>query len=64
MKKNPKDESIQRMRNALEQAKTNLKIASENDDKEEVSYWSKQVRLQEAILKRVLGSGLKKYKKQ
>lgn len=64
MKKNPKDESIQRMRNALEQAKTNLKIASENDDMEEVSYWSKQVRLQEAILKRVLGSGLKKYEKQ
>lgn len=60
MKKDPKADSVSRIKNNLEQAKVNLKTANENGDKEEVSYWSKQVRLHEMILKRVLETGLKK----
>lgn len=48
-----KKESIERIKNQLEQAKLNLKLASEHDDKCEVRNWSKQVRLIQAVLQRV-----------
>lgn len=48
-----KKESIERIKNQLEQAKTNLRLASEHDDKCDVRFWSKQVRLIQAVLKRV-----------
>jgi hypothetical protein len=55
-----KKDSIERIKNALEQAKTNLKAASEQGDDDEVKYWSKQVKIQMAILQRVQGMGSKK----
>lgn len=54
MKKNDRKESIERIKNALEQAKTNLKTASESGDQEEIKYWSKQLQIQKVILQRVL----------
>lgn len=48
-----KKESIERIKNQLEQAKTNLRLASEHDDKCDIRFWSKQVRLIQAVLKRV-----------
>ena len=60
MKDKDRKESIERIKNNLEQAKTNLKTASESGDDEEVKYWSKQVRIQTAILQRCQALGLKK----
>lgn len=48
-----KKESVERIKNQLEQAKTNLRLASEHDDKCDIRFWSKQVRLIQAVLKRV-----------
>lgn len=49
-----KKESLERLKNNLEQAKLNLKLATQNNDLCDVKYWSKQVRLQSAVLQRVL----------
>ena len=48
-----KKASLERMINNLEQAKLNLKLATQNNDKCEIKYWSKQIRLQTAVLQRV-----------
>jgi hypothetical protein len=48
-----KKASIERIKNQLEQAKLNLRLASEHDDKCEIRAWSKQVRLIQAVLQRV-----------
>lgn len=55
-----KKESLERIKNQVEQAKLNLKLASENNDVCEVKYWSKQLRLIQAILQKVQGIALKK----
>lgn len=54
MKKKDRMESIERIKNNLEQAKTNLKTASESGDDDEIKYWTKQIRIQTVILQRVL----------
>lgn len=48
-----KKESLERIKNQLEQAKLNLRLASENDDKCDVKYWSRQVRLIALVLQKV-----------
>jgi hypothetical protein len=48
-----KKESLERIKNQLSQAETNLKTASTEGDQKEISYWSNQVRLIRAILKKV-----------
>lgn len=55
-----KKASIERMINNLEQAKLNLKLATQNNDQCEIKYWAKQIRLQTAVLRRVQEMELKK----
>lgn len=47
-----KKESIERLKNHLEQAKLNLKLASESGDNCEIKNWSKQIRLIQNVLQR------------
>ncbi len=60
MKEKDRKESIERIKNNIEQAKTNLKSASESGDDEEIKYWSKQVKILTVILQRCQGIALKK----
>lgn len=48
-----KTDSLENLKNQLEQLKTNLKQATIEDDKEEIKFWAKQVRLTELVLKRL-----------
>jgi len=48
-----KSDSLENLKNQLEQLKTNLKQASSEGDQEEVKFWSKQIRLTELVLKRL-----------
>ena len=60
MKEKDKKASLERMKNNLEQAKLNLKLATEHNDQCDIKYWSKQVRHQTVTLQRVLGLESKK----
>jgi len=53
-------ESCERIQNQLEQAKLNLRLASESGDNCEIKYWSKQARLIQQTLKKVQEILLKK----
>lgn len=48
-----KKDSIERIKNQLEQAKLNLRLASEHGDNCEIRNWSKQIRLIQSVLQRV-----------
>ena len=49
-----KDDPLENLKNQIEQFKINLKQANQEDDKEEIKFWSKQIRLNEIVLKRLL----------
>jgi len=55
-----KKASLERIKNQLEQARLNLRLSSESGDNCEIRYWSKQVRLIQAILGKVQGISPKK----
>lgn len=55
MKDKSKTESLDRLKNRLEQFKLNLRLASQHNDTCEVKHWTKQVKMTEAIIKRIEG---------
>lgn len=48
-----KDESLDRLRNQLEQAKLNISEASKNGDLVQLKYWAKQKTMIDAVLQKV-----------
>ncbi len=56
-----KKQSLERLKNQLEQAKLNLKLATQNEDKCDIKSWSKQIRFIEAILKKIQDDAVKKF---
>lgn len=46
-----KKESLERLKNRLEQFKLNLKLASQDNDVCDVKYWTKQIKMTELIIK-------------
>ena len=48
-----KKESMERLKNKLEQFKLNLKLASQENDVCDIKYWTKQIKMTELIIKSV-----------
>lgn len=55
-----KNDGLEKLKNQLEQFKINLKLATQSEDACEIKYWSKQIKMTEAVLKRVQDIQLKK----
>lgn len=46
-----KKESMERLKNRLEQFKLNLRLASQENDTCDIKYWTKQIKMTELIIK-------------
>jgi hypothetical protein len=55
MTEKSKSESLERLKNKLEQFKLNLKLASQHNDTCEIKHWTKQVKLTQLLIDRIQG---------
>ena len=46
-----KKESMERLKNRLEQFRLNLRLASQENDTCDIKYWTKQIKMTELIIK-------------
>ena len=46
-----KKESMERLKNRLEQFKLNLRLASQENDTCDIKYWTKQIKMTELIIR-------------
>jgi len=46
-----KKESMERLKNRLEQFKLNLRLASQENDTCDIKFWTKQIKMTELIIK-------------